>query len=157
MARKRKKNLSYNDIQNKHEDWELDERNGLKYSGESVQKFIKQKFEGRVGEIYYDAGSTKYLCFADKENRDTYLDNPTAHAALLLGTFDAPANYTAEINLSTPTNNTVLSGSTGNYIDFTFDVKNKSGASTGDSVVANFVFNNGGNKKRRLIRRMYEL
>ncbi len=147
MARKRKKNLSYNDIRTKDEDWMLDDRNGFKYSGESVQKFIKETFEGKAGDFYYDATTTKYLVFADRVNREKYLESPETHADLLIGTFDAPANYTAEIYMTTPATNTILKGATGNYIDFTFDIKSKSGASTGDSVVATFTFNNGGNKK----------
>ena len=147
MARKRKKNLSYNDIRTKDEDWMLDDRNGFKYSGESVQKFIKETFEGKAGDFYYDATTTKYLVFADRVNREKYLESPETHADLLIGTFDAPANYTAEIYMTTPATNTILKGATGNYIDFTFDIKSKSGASTGDAVVATFTINNGGNKK----------
>lgn len=146
-TRKRKKNLSYNDIRNMDEDWMLDERNGLQYSGESVQKFIKEMFNGKAGDFYYDASTTKYLVFANKESRDKYLDNPERNTDLLLGTFDAPANYTAEIYMTSAATQTILSGVTGNYIDFTFDVKSKSGASTGDAVVATYTFNNAGNKR----------
>lgn len=145
MARKRKKNLSYNDIRTKDEDWMLDDRNGFKYSGESVQKFIKETFEGKAGDFYYDATTTKYLVFADRVNREKYLESPETHADLLIGTFDAPANYTAEIYMTTPATNTILKGATGNYIDFTFDVKTKSGSSTGEAVIATFAFNNAGN------------
>jgi hypothetical protein len=147
MAKKRNKKLSYNSIQSKDEDWELDVRNGLKYSGESVQKWLKEQLDGKGGDFYYDATTTKYLVFADRTNRELYLENPEAHADLLIGTFDAPANYTAEIYMVTPATNTILKGATGNYIDFTFDIKSKSGASTGDAVVATFTINNGGNKK----------
>ena len=135
--------ISYNDIRNKHEDWSRDPRNNKKYSGASVQKFIKDTFEGKVGVVYYDPSTSKYLCFADAENRDLYLNDPVEHAGLLLGS----ANYTAEILLTTPTSNTMLKGETGKYIDFTFDITNKSGASTGDSVVCTITFNNSGNKK----------
>lgn len=40
MAKNKK--LSYNEIPNLQEDWGLDPRNGLKYSGQSVQAFIKR-------------------------------------------------------------------------------------------------------------------
>lgn len=142
------KKISYNPIESIHEDWTLDERNGFPYSGRSVQEFIKKTLNGKGGEFYYDSDTTKYLIFADAESRDLYLSNREEHADLLLGSFDAPANYTAEINMITPSSNIVLSGTKGCYIDFTFDVKSKSGSSTGEGVVATFTFNNAGNIKK---------
>ena len=47
--------------------------------------------------------------------------------------------------METPANNIILKGTTGNYIDFTFDIKTKTGSSTGEAVIATFVFNNAGN------------
>ena len=142
------KKISYNDIQSMHEDWALDERNGYPYSGQSIQNFIKKKLNEKGGEFYYDSDTTKYLIFADAESRDIYLSDREGHADLLIGTFDAPANYTAEINMITPPSNVVLSGTKGCYIDFTFDVKSRSGSSTGEAVVATFTFNNAGNIKK---------
>ena len=142
------KKISYNPIESIHEDWTLDERNGFPYSGKSIQEFIKKILNGKGGEFYYDSDTTKYLIFADTESRDLYLSNREEYADLLLGSFDAPANYTAEINMITPSSNIVLSGTKGCYIDFTFDVKSKSGSSTGEGVVATFTFNNAGNIKK---------
>lgn len=65
-----------------------------------------------------------------------------------MGTFDAPANYTTEIYVTTSPSNVILSGTKGNYIDFTFDVKSKTGSSTGESVVVTYTFNNSGNIKK---------
>ena len=76
------------------------------------------------------------------------MEDREENSNLLLVTFDAPANYTAEINMTTPSNNVILNGTTGNYIDFTFDIKNRNGASSGDDVIAVFTFNNGGNIKK---------
>ena len=148
MSEKRKKNVSYNAIQNINEDWALDERNGYPYSGESVQAFIKDSLNGKGGEFYFDADTTRYLIFANADNRDLYLSDREQYADLIIGTFDAPANYTAEISTQTPTNNVVMEGETGNYIDFTFDVKSRSGASTGEDVVATYTFSNAGNTRR---------
>lgn len=97
MSEKRKKNVSYNPIQNINEDWALDERNGYPYSGESVQAFIKDTLNGKGGEFYFDADTTRYLIFADADSRDLYLSDREQYADLIIGTFDAPANYTAEI------------------------------------------------------------
>lgn len=142
----KKKNLSYNEIPDMSEDWALDPRNGFKYSGESVQKFIKEQLKNRMGVFYYDSGTNKILAFADEASRDLYLADSEVNRGLLLGSFDAEAQYQAEITLlSSPVVN-VLKGATGNYIDFTFDIKNKSGASVGDSVTCTYTFNNGGSK-----------
>ena len=148
MATKQKKNVSYNVIQNINEDWTLDERNNKPYSGESVQAFIKKTFGEKAGVFYYDASTTKYLVFADAAARDLYLTDRQTNAAYLLGSFDAPANYEASIVLTSQSNNVILKGDTGNYINFTFDIVNKSGASTGESVVVQYNINNGGNIKK---------
>ena len=54
-------NKSYNDIRNTSEDWELDDRNNLPYSGKSVQDFIKKginkaelSYEERIEDTYFD-------------------------------------------------------------------------------------------------------
>ena len=65
----------------------------------------------------------------------------------MLGTFDAPFNYSAEITLSSPAYKAILSGTKNNYIDFTFDTKNKSGQSVGEDVVATYTFIRNGVKK----------
>ena len=136
---KKKNNVSYNPIESINEDWGLDARNGFPYSGESVQKFIKESLNGKAGLFYYDTTNNRYLVFANEEARDEYLAD-TTKTELIIGTFDAPFNYSAEIHLETPLYNAVFFGSTGNYIDFTFDVKNKQGASTGENVIVTYTF-----------------
>ena len=133
------KNVSKNDIQNMSEDWGLDPSNGLPYSGAAVQKFIKKTFGSKMGYFYYDTSSNRYLVFADEESKDKYVENPTM-TELVLGTFDAPFNYEASINMLTPSYNAVFLGSTGNYLDFTFDIKNKQGNSTGENVTVTYTF-----------------
>ena len=136
---KKKNNVSYNPIKSINEDWGLDARNGFPYSGESVQRFIKESLNGKAGIFYYDTANNRYLVFANEEARDEYLSDPTK-TDLIIGTFDAPFNYSAEIHLGTPLYNAVFLGSVGNYIDFTFDVKNKQGASTGENVTVTYTF-----------------
>ena len=136
---KKKNNVSYNPIESINEDWGLDARNVFPYSGESVQKFIKESLNGKAGLFYYDTTNNRYLVFAGEEARDEYLSDPTK-TELIIGTFDAPFNYSAEIHLGTPLYNAVFFGSVGNYIDFTFDVKNKQGASTGENVTVTYTF-----------------
>lgn len=142
----RKSNLSYNDIRDLNEDWALDDRNGLKYSGESVQAFIKSQLRGKVGVFYYDADNNRYMVFADEDSRDLYLSDPQQYASLLLGVFDAPFEYSAQISV-VQSYISLLNGEKNQYIDFTFDIVNKQGASVGDDVNVTYTFSNGGVKK----------
>lgn len=142
----RKSNFSYNDIRDLNEDWALDDRNGLKYSGESVQAFIKSQLRGKVGVFYYDADNNRYMVFADEESRDLYLSDPQQYASLLLGVFDAPFEYSAQISV-VQSYISLLNGEKNQYIDFTFDIVNKQGASVGDDVNVTYTFSNGGVKK----------
>jgi hypothetical protein len=102
------------DIADKHTDWGGDKTtDGKPVRGDKVQAFLKQMFEGKIGCLYYDESNNRYMVFADTENRDLYLSDTTKYAALLLGSFDAPFNFTASILLSTKTYVAVLSGTTG--------------------------------------------
>lgn len=131
---------TWNNPIDKNVDWGGDaSTENLPVSGEMVQKFIKDSLNGKAGIFYYDTANNRYIVFADASTRDEYLDDPT-RTDLIIGTFDAPFNYTAEINLATPTYNAVYLGDAGNYLDFTFDVKNKQGASTGENVVITYTF-----------------
>lgn len=140
------KKVSENDIQDMTQDWGLDTSNNLPYSGAAVQKFIKEKLNSKMGYFHYDAASNRYLCFADEASKDAYVANPTL-TELVLGAFDAPFNYEAGITLLTPSYNAVFMGSTGNYIDFTFDIRNKEGNSTGENVNVTYTFIRNANKK----------
>ena len=124
----------------KHTDWGGDaSTDNLPVSGEMVQKFIKESLEGKAGVFWYDTANNRYLVFADAEERDNYIADPT-QTQLIIGTFDAPFNYTAEITLASAAYNAVFLNSTGNYIEFSFDIKNKQGASTGENVNVTYTF-----------------
>ena len=140
------KKVSENDIQDMTQDWGLDTSNNLPYSGAAVQKFIKEKLNSKMGYFHYDATSNRYLCFADEASKDAYVANPTL-TELVLGAFDAPFNYEASITLLTPTYIPILLGTTGNYVSFDFDIKNKSGNSVGESVNATWTFIKGNTKQ----------
>ena len=120
--------------------------NNLPVRGRRVEEFLKDSLNSKIGVLYYDATNNRYLAFTDEEERDKYIVDPTL-TYLVLGTFDAPFNYSAEINLVTPSYNAVFVGSTGHYIDFTFDVKNKNGLSTGDDVLCTYTFIKGSTKQ----------
>lgn len=138
--------VSNNDITDMSQDWGQDTSNGLPFSGRAVQKFIKDTFKTKAGVFYYDTANNRYLVFADAETRDSYIENPS-QTDLILGTFDAPFNYSAEINLTTPTYVAIAEGTVGNYIAFTFDTKNKQGNSVGEDVICTYTFIRGSVKK----------
>lgn len=123
-----------------------EDTNNLPVRGRRVEEFLKGSLNSKIGVLFYDTTNNRYLAFADEEERDKYIADPT-QTDLVLGTFDAPFNYTAEINLASKTYNAVFIGSSGHYIDFTFDVKNKQGASTGESVIVKYTFMRGSNKR----------
>lgn len=133
----------YNDKINKTTDWGGDESTGfLPVSGARIQEFIKGQLEGKAGYFYYDSLLSRVFVFADEANKDAYLADPTKEE-LLIAMFDAPSNYTANIDLKTPMYNAVSKDSVGNDLDFTFDVVNKSGAPTGESVICTYTFRRG--------------
>lgn len=131
-------NKVYDKEIDKYTDWGGDETTeNLPVSGTRVQEFIKKTLDGKMGIFYYDATNNRYLVFADAVNRDLYLEDPTK-SDLVLGTFDAPFNYEAEISLISEPYKAVQLGSTGNYIEFTFDTKNKQGASVGGLAIVTY-------------------
>ncbi len=137
----------YDEEINKHIDWGGDESTEfLPVKGNRVQEFIKKSLNGKMGVIHYDTTNNRYIVFADEETRDSYLEDPT-QTELILGTFDAPFNYTASINLLTSNYVAVLTGTTGNIIRFTFDVVNKQGSSVGENVLCTYTFIKGSTKK----------
>lgn len=134
----------------KYVDWGGDESTGgLPVSGRAVQKFIRDTLESKAGYFYYDQERSRYLVFADEEDCNSYLADPS-QTELLIAYFDAPSNYEAQITLvDTETVNYIKYGSTGNYIKATFDIVDKaSGASTGDSCTATITFTNGSSTKK---------
>ena len=119
-----------------------EDTNNLPVRGSRVEEFLKGTLNKKIGELFYDKTNNRYLAFADVKEREKYEADPT-RTDLILGNFDAPFNYTAEINLASKTYNTVFIGSSGHYIDFTFDVKNKQSVSTGESVICTYTFRRG--------------
>ena len=138
----------YDEKIDKYINWGGDEKTeNLPVSGNRVQEFIKETLDQKAGVFYYDASNNRYLVFSDEDNRDMYLEDPTL-TDLLIGAFDAPFNYTATIDLLTPTYQAILTGEEGNIISFTFSVVNKAGQETGDNVYCTYTFINGATKQK---------
>lgn len=66
---------------------------------------------------------------------------------LLLASFDAPFNYSANIKMITDSYTAVLIGTTGNNLQFNFSIEDKSGNNTGENVECIVVISNSGVKK----------
>lgn len=145
--------ISTNKIPDINADWGKDSSNGLPYSGEAVQEFIKETFKSKYGYFHYDEIGSRYLVFADKASADLYLADSDKNKDLLLTVFDAPFNYSARISLISEAYNAVLSGSVGNTLQFKFFLENKSGDSTGENADCTITFTNGGVKK--VVNKMY--
>lgn len=139
-----KKKYSPNSISSLKDDWGLDINDSEKrpFSGQSVQDFIKAQFNTKVGYVAYDKQSNRYMLFASEDTYNEYKADESK-TELLIGSFEAPYNYDAKITLSTSTSNSIFLGTTGNYIDFSFDITNKSGQSTGENITCTYTFVNG--------------
>jgi hypothetical protein len=139
-------NVSNNDILNMSQDWGKDASNGLPYSGRAVQKFIKEMLNSKAGVFHHDSANNRYLVFADEDAKNAYLADPS-QSGLIIGAFDAPSNYTATIKLLSPNYNAILLGTTGNYIEFTFETINKNDEPVGEDVTCTYTIVRGGSKK----------
>lgn len=86
-------NKSYNDIRNLQEDWTHDDRNGLPYAGQSVQKFLKKYCQladdndtTKAGAFYFDTANMRFYLFRTEEDKAQYL--LTNDASLVLSQQD---------------------------------------------------------------------
>ena len=143
-----KQKYSPNDIESINDDWGLDTKDTEQrpYSGRAVQKFIKDTLNKKMGYFYYDTSNNRYIAFASVEDKDLYIEDPT-RTDLILGTFDAPFNFTASVSLISKATNIIFKGTTGNYIEYTFDIVDKSGASTMEGIDVIYTFISKGLKK----------
>lgn len=119
----------------------------MPYSGEAVQEFIKDTLKQKYGYFHYDENNNRYLVFADEYSKDLYLSDTETNKELLLSSFDAPFNYSANIEMITDSYNAVLIGTVGNNLQFKFSVEDKAGNSTGENVDCTINIVNNGVKK----------
>ena len=115
--------FSENRIPDINADWGKDSSNGLPYSGEAVQEFIKETFKSKYGYFHYDENNNRYLVFADEASKDLYLSDSEKNKELLLSSFDAPFNYSARIEMISDPYTAILIGTTGNNLQFRFAVE----------------------------------
>lgn len=113
-------NLYYDKI-DRNVDWGGDKNTGnLPVAGSAVQEFIKSELASKVGSIYQDNVSGRYLCFAHDDARDEYLLDRSKED-LIIASFIAPSNYKAKINVDSYYK-AVLINSTENYLTFDYEI-----------------------------------
>ena len=85
---------SYNAIRNLDEDWELDDRNNLPYSGQSVQEVIKRYLKGhdvgKFGSALTTTDENKLTTvrfFANDDAMEAWQEDPETYADLVLKSF----------------------------------------------------------------------
>lgn len=112
--------------------------NNLPVKGSRVEEFIKSEFDTKFGYSRIVSGEEQY--FANEDSAALYDIDPNTYSYLLLNSILLPSgggsgsDYTALINLTTPQYNAVKLGSYGNSINFSVDIKNSQGQSTGELV-----------------------
>ena len=131
---------------NRNTDWGGDASTGnLKVKGSRVQEFIKEQLDSKVGIFHLDTGTSMYVCFANEETRDKWLE--TKEESLVIGRFEAVSNYAVEIKNATDVTS-VLASSKNNVLKFRFRVVDtRTEANTGEGVKCTYTFTNGGTVK----------
>lgn len=108
---------------NRNTDWGGDaSTNNLPVAGSAVQDFIKSELNSKIGVVFHDELSARYLCFAHEEDKLEYLSDRTKEY-LILGSFEAPSDYKAKI-LVDSYYNAVLINSTNNSLTFGYKITN---------------------------------
>ena len=96
----------------------------LPLSGGVVQQYIQDNFDSKAGYFYSNPDAGKCYVFADKETYNKW--DGTEDSELVLGVFGITANFTMTIDVSeAESSKSAASGSTGNTITFTWNVKDK--------------------------------
>ena len=141
------------DITGYEQDWGGDDSTGnLPISGRAVQKFLKQELNSRVGYMIKPDGSNAYYCFASEGMYLKWLDAPDEEKPqYVLASFIAPAEFKAVINLIGTWPKTILKGTLGMYLEYTFDVYNDTTkVSTGEDVIVTYTITNAGAKETKV-------
>ena len=153
-----KKKYSPNDIRDIKDDWGLDELDTEKrpFSGSSVQKFVKDTFNNKLGyQRFYEAESI-YKYFADEASADLYDSDPVTYSNLILAQHEGQYPYYATIKLNSASKVGIKSGTTGVYLNFDYDIKNnRTNQSTGEPAVATISVNHNGSTDTKILSLSY--
>ena len=97
----------------------------LPLSGGVVQQYIQDNFDSKAGYFYSDASAGKCYVFASREDWENWHEaGDDENSDLIIGTFGITANFTMTIDIAqSESSKSAASGSTGNTITFTWNVK----------------------------------
>lgn len=84
------------------DDWTIDTRNNLPYSGGAIQNYIKSGINQSAGAAYFNQSNYTLYFFHTVEDRDTYVEDPT-RTDLILST--TPLNLSSDMFRIFITNN----------------------------------------------------
>ena len=116
------KELWYDKI-DRNVDWGGDESTGnLPVAGSAIQEFIKSELNEKISIIYHDEVAGMYLCFANDDDKNEYLQDKTKDY-LLLGSFVAPSSYKAKVKVDSYYK-AVLINSKENILTFDYEITN---------------------------------
>ena len=109
-----KKKVWDGDIESYSADWGKEVTSGLPYAGSSVQKFIKDELQSKVGYVarsQQKVGGFYYLYgFKNKAEYDIWLDNPDSVEPIFATQFPNADTYTVSLTTSSNTNKLVNLG-----------------------------------------------
>lgn len=145
------KQLSPNEINGYNDDWTLDSRTGLPYSGGAIQRFIKNRLHQSAGAAWFNQANYTLYFFNTAEDRDAFVQDQT-QTSLILST--TPLNLSSEmfrIALVNNTGTTSIQAATNQDnipISIDFDVQRKlitdsSWTSTGNGAVVHVYIDAG--------------
>ena len=126
----------------KHTDFTHAGPNGEPASGLAVQNYIKGIDSKKAGIGYTLPDGTAHLLFADTEDRDSYLNDPT-QTQLIVDTIPLEPLYNMTITVLSGLYVPVFLGSTGNYLRATFLTRNKFGETVNEDVTVQYVISRG--------------
>lgn len=144
---------TYNEKIDINVDWGGDASTGnLPVAGNRVQEIIKETLNSKAGFVGMVEKTGMYVLAKDETTYLTYLetitdDNPKGDQTLIVGEFRAPFEYSASVEILSPTNGyaVILEGTTGNVLKFRPSTKDASGAPVGEAYSYTITFRNGGN------------
>lgn len=123
------KETSPNQIRDYNDDWGRDTRNGLPYSGQSVQTFIKNNLQQAAGAAWFNQATMTLYFFRNADDRDIYAEDQTRTDLVLSSTV---LNFSSEMFRVFLTNNNgsydinAATNQTSVPISIDFDVQSKS-------------------------------
>ena len=130
----------------RHTDFTQAGPNGEPASGYAVQNYIKGIDAKKVGIGYTLPDGSAHLFFADAEDRDAFIADPTKEE-LIIDRVALEALYSMTVTLLSDSFVPVALGSTGNYIRFSFVTKNKHNENVNEDVTAVYTISRGSSKQ----------